>query len=47
MGLFDKLKKKEFKKVLLVATGELFSPTFVYQKNPIVAIANAVCLEAL
>lgn len=45
--VFDKLKKKEFKKVLLVATGELFSPTFVYQKNPIVAIANAVCLEAL
>lgn len=45
--VFDKLKKKEIKKVLLVATGELFSPTFVYQKNPIVAIANAVCLEAL
>lgn len=45
--VFDKLKKKEFKKVLLVATGELFSPTFVYQKNSIVAIANAVCLEAL
>lgn len=44
--VFDKLRKKELKKVLLVATGELFSPTFVYQKNPILSIANAVCLEA-
>ena len=36
-----------YKRVLLVATGALFSPTFVYQKKPILSIAHLVCLEAI
>lgn len=41
------LENGAYKKVLLVATGALFSPTFVYQKQPILSIAHAVCLEAI
>ena len=41
------LKDKTYKKVLLVATGALFSPTTLYQKLPILSIAHAVCLEAI
>ncbi len=41
------LEKGNYKKVLLVATGALFSPTFVYQKQPILSIAHAICLEAI
>ena len=37
----------KLKKVLLVATGALFSPTFVYQKENILSIAHAVSLEAI
>ena len=36
-----------FKRVLLVATGALFSPTFVYQHKPIYSIAHAVSLEVV
>ena len=45
--IMDKLKKKELKRVLLVATGALFSPTFVYQKENILSIAHAISLEAV
>lgn len=45
--IYKMMKEKKFKKVLLVTTGALFSPTFVYQKNPILAIANAVCIEVI
>lgn len=45
--VLDKLKKKELKRVLLVATGALFSPTFVYQKENILSIAHAISLEAV
>lgn len=41
------LENGQYKKVLLVATGALFSPTFVYQKQPILSIAHAICLEAI
>ena len=41
------LKEKKLKKVLWVATGALFSPTMVYQKEPILAIAHAVSLEVV
>ena len=34
-------------KVLIVATGALFSPTFVYQKEPILSISHAVSLESV
>lgn len=41
------LKKKKLKKVLLVATGALFSPTFVYQHENILSIAHAISLEVI
>ncbi len=41
------LKKKELKRVLLVATGALFSPTFSYQHQSILSIAHAISLEVV
>lgn len=41
------LEKGTIKKVLIVATGALFSPTFVYQKQPILSISHAVSLESV
>ncbi len=41
------MRKKKLKKVLIVATGALFSPTFVYQKESILSISHAVSLEAI
>ena len=41
------LKDKKIKKVLIVATGALFSPTFVYQHKNINSISHAVSLEAI
>lgn len=43
--ILDELKKKNIKRVLLVATGAMFSPTFVYQKQDILSTAHAVSLE--
>lgn len=45
--IFEKMKKGKYKKVLLVATGALMSPTNVNQKQTIPAIAHAVSLEAI
>lgn len=45
--VLPKLKKKKLKKVLIVATGALFSPTFVYQHKNINAIAHAISLEVV
>lgn len=45
--IYDELKKKNIKKVLLVATGALFSPTMIYQKENIYSIANAISLEVV
>lgn len=45
--IYDEMKKKKLKKVLLVATGALFSPTMVYQKENIYSIANAISLEVV
>lgn len=41
------LEEKKLNKVLIVATGALFSPTFVYQKQPILSISHAVSLESV
>lgn len=41
------LKKKTIKRVLFVATGALFSPTFAFQKQSILSIAHAVSLEVV
>lgn len=40
------LEDGTYKRVLLVATGALFSPTTVFQKDHILSIAHAVSLEA-
>lgn len=43
--ILERLRKKELKRVLMVSTGALFSPITLFQKNPILGIAHAVCLE--
>lgn len=45
--VYDQLKKKKLKRVLLIATGALFSPTMVFQKENIYSIAHAISLEAV
>ncbi|MDD3453677.1 MAG: stage V sporulation protein AD [Bacilli bacterium] len=45
--IFSKMRKKELKKVLLLATGALMSSTMVNQKMTIPAIAHAISLEAI
>ncbi len=45
--IYHEMKKKNLKKVLIVATGALFSPTMVYQKENIYSIANAISLEVV
>lgn len=45
--IFNKMKNKELKKVLLVATGALMSPTMVYQKLSIPSISHAISLEVI
>ena len=45
--IYHKLKTKKIKKVLLVPTGAIFSPTMVFQKESIPAIAHAVSLEVV
>ncbi len=45
--IFHEMKKKNLKRVLIVATGALFSPTMVYQKENIYSIANAISLEVV
>ena len=43
--IIPKMKNKELKRVLYVATGALFNPTTVFQKNNILSIAHAISLE--
>ena len=45
--VIDKMKKGEFSRVLLVATGALMSPTMVNQKLSIPSIAHAISLEVI
>lgn len=45
--IIPKLRNKEIKRVLYVATGALFNPTLVFQKENILSIAHAVSLEAI
>ena len=45
--IYSKLKEKKLKRVLLITTGALFSPTTLFQKENILSIAHAVSLEAL
>ena len=43
--VYDLLKKKKIKRVLLLATGALFSPILIYQKENINSICHAISLE--
>lgn len=45
--ILNKMKQGKIKKVLLVATGALMSPTMNNQKLSIPSISHAVCLEVL
>lgn len=46
--LYNKiLTQKKYKKILIIATGALHSPTLVNQRNTIPAIAHAVSLEVI
>lgn len=45
--VMDKMKKGEIRRVLLVATGALMSPTMVNQKLSIPSIAHAISLEVI
>lgn len=43
--ILKKIKKGDYKKVLLIATGALLSPTTSFQGESIPGIAHAVCIE--
>lgn len=45
--IVNEMKKGNLKKVLVVATGALFNPNFVFQKQNILSIAHAISLEAI
>ena len=45
--IIPKLINKQYKKVLLIATGALMSPTTVNQKMSIPSVSHAICLEAI
>ena len=43
--IYKEMLKGKYKRVLLVPTGAIFSPTFTFQKESIPGIANAISLE--
>lgn len=45
--IFNKMRKKELKKILIIATGALMSTTMVNEKETIPAIAHAISLEVV
>ena len=45
--IMDAMKKGKYKRVLLVATGALMSPSMANEKLSIPAIAHAISLEAI
>lgn len=45
--IIPKMRNKKIKRVLYVATGALFNPTMVFQKENILSIAHAISLEVL
>ena len=45
--IYEMLKKKKLKRVLVLATGALFSPILVYQKENINSICHAISLEVV
>lgn len=45
--LFKKMQNKELKRILYVATGALFNPSLINQKENILSIAHAISLEVV
>ena len=45
--IYKEMLKGKYKKILLVPTGAIFSPTFTFQKESIPSIANAISLEVI
>ena len=45
--IYKEMLKRKLKKVLIVPTGAIFSPTFTFQKESIPSIANAISLEVV
>lgn len=45
--IYKEMLKGKFKKVLIVPTGAIFSPTLTFQKESIPAIANCISLEVI
>ena len=45
--IYKEMLKGKLKKVLIVPTGAIFSPTFTFQKESIPSIANAISLEVV
>jgi len=41
------LPNKKYKKILYLATGALYSPVLVFQKNPLPAVTHAITLEVI
>lgn len=45
--IYKEMLKGKYKKVLIVPTGAVFSPTFTFQKETIPSMANAISLEVV
>ena len=45
--VLNEMKKNKYKRVLIVPTGAIFSPTRVFQKDSIPSIAHAISLEVV
>lgn len=45
--IYKLMQDKKLKKVLIVPTGAIFSPTMTFQKESIPSIAHAVSLEVI
>ena len=45
--IYKEMLKGKYKKVLIVPTGAIFSPTLTFQKETIPSIANAISLEVV
>ena len=45
--IFSQMKNKKLRRVLFLATGALFSPILVYQKENINSICHAISLEVV
>ena len=45
--LYEMLKQKKYKRILVIATGALLSPLILAQKETIPSVAHAIVLEVV